>query len=98
MASQTRGNGEGLPRRPFGRAGDPVSIITLGGWHSVERTALEKADESESIILMHAAIDEGINFFVNEGVYLTCYTQGVSGSTIDSTVNSNHSFIVLNKH
>jgi len=67
LATQTAGTG--LPRRAFGRAGDPVSIITLGGWHSVARIPFDNADESESIRLMHAAIDEGINFFDNAWDY-----------------------------
>ena len=61
--------GGGLPRRRFGRSGEYVSIIALGGWHSTARVAMEKAEESESIRLMHAAIDEGINFFDNAWDY-----------------------------
>jgi aryl-alcohol dehydrogenase-like predicted oxidoreductase len=80
LAGQTAG--EGLPRRPFGRAGDPVSIVTLGGWHSVARVALEKADESESIRLMHAAIHEGINFFDNAWDYHDGFAEEVMGRAL----------------
>ncbi|HZL56637.1 MAG TPA: aldo/keto reductase [Bryobacteraceae bacterium] len=80
LSGQTAGNG--VPRRPFGRAGDPVSIITLGGWHSVARVALEKADESESIRLMHAAIDEGINFFDNAWDYHDGLAEEVMGRAL----------------
>jgi len=59
-----------------------VSIITLGGWHSVARVALEKADESESIRLMHAAIDEGINFFDNAWDYHDGLAEEVMGRAL----------------
>jgi predicted aldo/keto reductase-like oxidoreductase len=79
---QTSSQGQGLPRRPFGRGGDPVSIITLGGWHSVAAAALEKADENDSIRLMHAAIDEGINFFDNAWDYHDGYAEEVMGRAL----------------
>ena len=80
LATQTAGTG--LPRRAFGRAGDPVSIITLGGWHSVARIPFDNADESESIRLMHAAIDEGINFFDNAWDYHDGYAEEVMGRAL----------------
>jgi predicted aldo/keto reductase-like oxidoreductase len=56
--------GRGLPTRPLGRTGVNVSILCLGGWHigSIR-------DENEAIKIMHAAIDEGINFFDNAWDY-----------------------------
>jgi aryl-alcohol dehydrogenase-like predicted oxidoreductase len=82
LASQTQTEGTGLPRRPFGRGGDPVSIVTLGGWHSVAHVALEKADEADSIRLMHAAIDEGINFFDNAWDYHDGFAEEVMGRAL----------------
>jgi len=49
-----------IPTRPLGRTGANVSIIALGGWHIGD-----VADKSEAIRIMHAALDEGMNFFDN---------------------------------
>ena len=58
-----------VPTRPFGRAGIPVSILALGGWHlGLPRT------ERESTRLVHAAIDGGITFMDNAWDY----NEGVS--------------------
>jgi predicted aldo/keto reductase-like oxidoreductase len=50
-----------IPRRPLGRTGEQVSMVGLGGFH------LGKPDlaESESIRIIHSAIDSGINFLDN---------------------------------
>jgi aryl-alcohol dehydrogenase-like predicted oxidoreductase len=61
---------------------DPVSIITLGGWHSVAHVALEKRDESEAHRLMHAAIDEGVNFFDNAWDYHDGFAEEVMGRAL----------------
>ncbi len=82
IATQRMESGWGLPRRPFGRSGEMLSIICLGGWHSVARTALEKVDEEESIRLMHAAIDEGVNFFDNAWDYHDGYCEEVMGRAL----------------
>ena len=82
LSRQTDTQSHGLPRRPFGRGGDPVSILTLGGWHSVALPALEKTDENDSIRLMHAAIDEGINFFDNAWDYHDGYAEEVMGRAL----------------
>ena len=59
-----------------------VSIITLGGWHSVAKVAFKQAEESESIRLMHAAIDEGINFFDNAWDYHNGFAEEVMGRAL----------------
>ena len=59
----------GVPTRPFGRTGIPVSILALGGWH----LGLPKT-ERESTRLVHAAIDGGITFMDNAWDY----NEGVS--------------------
>src|SRR5688572_1618579 len=55
---------QGLPRRRLGRTGQEVSILCLGGWHIGN-----VRDDKEAIRIMHAAIDEGINFFDNAWDY-----------------------------
>jgi aryl-alcohol dehydrogenase-like predicted oxidoreductase len=57
-------SGSDIPRRILGRTGVSVSILTLGGWHI--GAVKEKA---EAIRIMHAALDEGINFFDNAWDY-----------------------------
>lgn len=49
-----------IPRRPFGRHDDKISILGLGGHHLGEAEDLETA-----INIVHEAIDAGINFFDN---------------------------------
>jgi hypothetical protein len=59
LARPVVGAGE-MPYRTLGRSGEKVSLIGLGGYHmAVPR------DEQESIRLVHAAIDNGINFMDN---------------------------------
>jgi aryl-alcohol dehydrogenase-like predicted oxidoreductase len=59
-----------------------VSILTLGGWHSVAHVALQNHPESEAIRLMHAAIDEGINFFDNAWDYHDGFAEEVMGRAL----------------
>ena len=55
---------ESVQRRPFGRYSDTVSIIGLGGYHiGKPKTA------AESIRIIHAAVDAGINFLDNAWEY-----------------------------
>jgi predicted aldo/keto reductase-like oxidoreductase len=82
IATQRMESGWGLPRRPFARSGEMLSIVCVGGWHSVARTALEKIDEKESIRLMHSAIDEGVNFFDNAWDYHDGYAEEVMGRAL----------------
>src|SRR5687767_4094515 len=53
-----------IPRRPFGRYPDLVSIIGLGGHH----LGLPKTI-GESVRIMHAAFDAGVNFLDNAWEY-----------------------------
>ena len=71
-----------MPRRPFGRTGETVSLVCLGGWHAVARTAMNKVDESESIRLMHEAIDSGIDFFDNAWEYHNGYAEEAMGRAL----------------
>ena len=53
-----------IPRRPFGRHPDPVSILGLGGHHlGLVKTV------AEAVRITHAAIDAGINFLDNAWEY-----------------------------
>src|SRR5258707_8922298 len=48
-----------VPKRTLGRTGEKVSIIGLGGYH------LGVPDEPESIRIIRAALDNGVNFLDN---------------------------------
>jgi aryl-alcohol dehydrogenase-like predicted oxidoreductase len=53
-----------IPRRPFGRHPDRVSIIGLGGFHLGQvKTVIE------STRIIHEAIDAGVNFLDNAWEY-----------------------------
>jgi aryl-alcohol dehydrogenase-like predicted oxidoreductase len=54
----------GIPTRPFGRTGERVSILGLGGWH----LGVPKTDRA-AVRLAHAAIDGGITFLDNAWDY-----------------------------
>jgi predicted aldo/keto reductase-like oxidoreductase len=53
-----------VPRRPFGRHSDQISIIGLGGYHlgNVKTSA-------EAVRIIHAALDAGVNFLDNAWEY-----------------------------
>ncbi len=53
-----------LPRRPFGRHNDQVSILGIGGYH----LGLVKTT-TEAVRLVHAALDAGVNFLDNAWEY-----------------------------
>lgn len=67
----------GLPTRVLGRTGVRVSILCLGGWHI---GAVK--DESEAIRIMHAALDQGINFFDNAWDYHDGRAEEVMGKAL----------------
>jgi len=60
-AEETTPASNGMIYRKLGRTGQRVSAIGLGGYHLGQKGL----DESESIRLMHQAIDRGINFLDN---------------------------------
>src|SRR4051794_1552012 len=69
--------GQGLPRRRLGRTGQDVSILCLGGWHIGD-----VRDDNEAIRIMHAAIDEGINFFDNAWDYHDGRSEEIMGRAL----------------
>lgn len=72
-----QGTNQGLPRRALGRTRQQVSTLCLGGWHigSVK-------DDREAIRIMHAAIDEGINFFDNAWDYHDGRSEEIMGRAL----------------
>jgi len=53
-----------IPRRPFGRHADSVSILGLGGYHLGKVKSVR-----EAVRIVHAALDAGINFLDNAWEY-----------------------------
>jgi uncharacterized protein len=53
-----------IPTRPFGRTGERVSVIGLGGWH----IGVPDTDRA-AVRLIHAAIDAGVTFLDNAWDY-----------------------------
>jgi predicted aldo/keto reductase-like oxidoreductase len=51
----------GVPRRTLGRTGEKVSIVGIGGYH----LARLGVDPQESIRIVRAGLDQGINFLDN---------------------------------
>jgi uncharacterized protein len=53
-----------IPRKPFGRTKEKVSVIGLGGYSLGDAPSLK-----EAIAIVHEAIDAGVNFFDNAWEY-----------------------------
>src|SRR5438874_3052213 len=53
-----------IPRKPFGRTGERVSVIGLGGYSLGDAPSLQ-----EAIAIAHEAVDAGVNFFDNAWEY-----------------------------
>ncbi|MGH9665426.1 MAG: aldo/keto reductase [Bryobacteraceae bacterium] len=78
VISQTTSASEtGLPQRFLGRTGERISILGMGGWHVAAGN-----DRQESIRILHAAQDEGINFFDNAWDYHDGYAEEVMGEAL----------------
>ncbi len=52
-----------IPTRPFGRSGEQVSLLALGGAH------IGKPTEADGIRIVHEAIDAGVTFLDNAWEY-----------------------------
>jgi predicted aldo/keto reductase-like oxidoreductase len=76
LAMQKPGPG-GIPVRPLGRSGVPVSIVGYGGWDCPIADS-----EAEAIARMHLAIDEGITFFDNGWEYHEGRAEEVMGRAL----------------
>src|SRR5688500_10129971 len=53
-----------IPRRPFGKSGEPVSALALGGYHLGKIKSVR-----EAVRLVHAALDAGVTFMDNAWEY-----------------------------
>ena len=53
-----------IPRKPFGRTGETVSVIGLGGYSLGDAPSLR-----EAIAIVHEAVDAGVNFLDNAWEY-----------------------------
>ncbi|MGH9347268.1 MAG: aldo/keto reductase [Vicinamibacterales bacterium] len=66
-----------IPRRPFGHAGDLVSVLGLGGYH------LGKIDSvREAVRLVRAAVDAGITFMDNAWEYHDGRSEDIMGRAL----------------
>ena len=66
-----------IPTRPFGRTGERISILGLGGWH----VGAPKTDRA-AVRLIHAAIDAGITFLDNAWDYNDGLSEARMGQAI----------------
>jgi predicted aldo/keto reductase-like oxidoreductase len=66
-----------MQQRILGKTGQSVSLLCLGGWH-----INDVGDKAESIRIMHAAIDAGINFFDNAWDYHDGGSEEIMGDAL----------------
>lgn len=66
-----------IPTRPFGRSGERVSVLGLGGWH----LGAPKTD-ADAVRLAHAAIDAGVTFLDNAWDYNDGLSEARMGKAI----------------
>jgi predicted aldo/keto reductase-like oxidoreductase len=67
-----------IPRRSFGRYGDQISIIGLGGYHLGKVRSV-----AEAVRIVHAAVDAGLNFLDNAWEYHEGESEKRMGKAID---------------
>lgn len=89
IAQTTSAGATGLPQRVLGRTGERVSILGMGGWHVA---AIKNREES--IRILHAAQDEGINFFDNAWDYHDGYAEEVMGEALAMDGRRNRVFLM----
>jgi uncharacterized protein len=77
IAQTSSASTTGMPTRVLGRTGERVSIVGVGGWH----IGVVK-DEAEAVRIVHAAMDEGINFFDNAWDYQDGHAEEVMGKAL----------------
>lgn len=77
--------------RVLGRTGVKVSMIGIGGWHI---GAAGQKDRKEAFRIMHAAIDEGVNFFDNAWDYQDGGAEDVMGEALSMDGKRNKVFLM----
>src|SRR5262245_33345035 len=80
LAAQEPGTRSGIPARPLGKTGVRVSIVCLGGWHIGQ--AGKDSGETETIRIMHRALDEGMTFWDNAWDYHDGYSEELMGRAL----------------
>jgi aryl-alcohol dehydrogenase-like predicted oxidoreductase len=81
-----------LPTRPLGQTGERVSLLCLGGYHIGQA----HLSEEESLRLMHAAIDGGINFFDNAWEYNNGRSEELMGRALQGARRQR--VLLMSKH
>jgi aryl-alcohol dehydrogenase-like predicted oxidoreductase len=79
-----------IPRRPFGRTGEEVSLLGLGGAH----LGLRSVTEDESLRIMHAAFDAGVTFLDNAWEYNAGISEVRMGKAIKSWPSRDDLFVM----
>lgn len=78
-----------VPRRPFGRTGEDVSLLGVGGFHIGSQPT-----DQDSIRLMHAAFDAGVTFLDNAWEYNAGISEMRMGNAIKSWRNRDELFVM----
>src|SRR5215210_2744463 len=82
--------GNAIPKRPFGRTGEEVSLLGLGGG----RISLTSVSEDQSLKLMHAAFDASVTFLDNAWEYNAGISEMRMGKAISSWRNRDELFVM----
>ncbi|MCC6790222.1 MAG: aldo/keto reductase [Thermomicrobiales bacterium] len=78
-----------VPRRPFGRTGEDVSLLGVGGFHIGTQPT-----EADSIRIMHAAFDAGVTFLDNAWEYNAGISEVRMGNAIRTWRNRDELFVM----
>lgn len=77
-----------IPTRPFGRTGEQVSLLALGGAH------IGKPSEDEAIRIVHEAIDAGVTFLDNAWEYNDRESERRMGKALAMDGYRDHAFLM----
>lgn len=79
----------GIPTRPFGKTGERISIIGLGGWDFIQNKT-----EAESARYLHEAVDGGITFMDNAWEYNRGRSEELMGKALAQDGYRNKVFLM----
>ncbi len=79
-----------MPTRPFGKTGEQVSLLGLGGAH----IGFDKLSHDDSIKLMHQAFDAGVTFLDNAWEYNAGISEVRMGLAIESWGKRDELFVM----